>query len=79
MLFNSYEFIFVFLPTTFFIYSYLNHKRLIGTSKGFFVYSSVFFCSWKDPNKVCKNKRIIKENGSIDNVAYSHGVNFVTP
>jgi len=46
MLFNSYGFIFVFLPITFFIYFYLNHKRLAEASKGFLVCSSLFFYSW---------------------------------
>ena len=46
LLFNSYEFIFVFLPITFFIYFYLNHKRLTIASKGFLVFSSLFFYSW---------------------------------
>lgn len=46
MLFNSYEFIFVFLPITFFVYFYLNHKRLTGASKWFLVCSSLFFYSW---------------------------------
>ncbi|MDF1884362.1 MBOAT family protein, partial [Sulfurimonas sp. SAG-AH-194-C21] len=46
MLFNSYEFIFAFLPVTFFIYFYLNHKRLTEASKGFLVFSSLFFYSW---------------------------------
>ncbi len=46
MLFNSYEFIFAFLPITFFIYFYLNHKRLTQASKGFLVFSSLFFYSW---------------------------------
>ena len=46
MLFNSYEFIFVFLPITFFIYFYLNHKRLTEASKGFLVFSSLFFYGW---------------------------------
>lgn len=46
LLFNSYEFIFMFLPITFFIYFYLNHKRLIDASKGFLVFSSLFFYSW---------------------------------
>lgn len=46
MLFNSYEFIFVFLPITFFIYFYLNHKKLTEASKGFLVFSSLFFYSW---------------------------------
>ena len=46
MLFNSYEFIFVFLPISFFVYFYLNHKRLTEASKGFLVCSSLFFYSW---------------------------------
>jgi len=46
LLFNSYEFIFAFLPVTFFIYFYLNHKRLTEASKGFLVFSSLFFYSW---------------------------------
>ena len=46
MLFNSYEFIFTFLPITFFIYFYLNSKRLTQASKVFLVLSSLFFYSW---------------------------------
>jgi D-alanyl-lipoteichoic acid acyltransferase DltB (MBOAT superfamily) len=46
MLFNSYEFIFAFLPITFFIYFYLNHKKLTEAAKGFLVFSSLFFYSW---------------------------------
>ena len=46
MLFNSYEFIFLFLPVTFFVYFYLLNKRLITASKGFLVFSSLFFYSW---------------------------------
>lgn len=46
MLFNSYEFIFAFLPITFFIYFYLNSKRLTIASKGFLVFASLFFYSW---------------------------------
>jgi alginate O-acetyltransferase complex protein AlgI len=49
LLFNSYEFIFAFLPITFFIYFYLNHKRLTEASKGFLVVSSLFFYSWWNP------------------------------
>ena len=48
MLFNSYEFIFAFLPITFFIYFYLNHKRLTQAAKGFLVFASLFFYSWWD-------------------------------
>lgn len=46
MLFNSYEFIFAFLPLSFFIYFYLNSKRLTLASKGFLVFASLFFYSW---------------------------------
>lgn len=46
MLFNSYEFIFLFLPASFLIYFYLLNKRLITGAKGFLVFSSLFFYSW---------------------------------
>jgi len=46
LLFNSYEFIFAFLPITFFIYFYLNYKKFTIISKGFLVFSSLFFYSW---------------------------------
>lgn len=46
MLFNSYEFIFLFLPITFFIYFWLNKKRLTYASKAWMVAASLFFYSW---------------------------------
>lgn len=46
MLFNSYEFIFAFLPVTFFVYFYLNNKRMTILAKGFLVFASLFFYSW---------------------------------
>lgn len=46
LLFNSYEFIFIFLPVTFFVYFYLNKQKLTDTSKGFLIISSLFFYSW---------------------------------
>ncbi len=46
MLFNSYEFIFFFLPITFFIYFYLNSKRLTEAAKAFLVFASLFFYAW---------------------------------
>ena len=46
MLFNSYIFIFIFLPVTFFIYFYLNKIRLTEASKAFLVLASLFFYSW---------------------------------
>ncbi len=46
MLFNSVVFIFAFLPITFWVYFYLNKKKLTEASKGFLVFSSLFFYSW---------------------------------
>lgn len=46
MLFNSFEFIFLFLPFIFLLYFYLLHKRLIIGAKGILVFSSLFFYSW---------------------------------
>jgi len=46
MLFNSYEFIFLFLPLSFFIYFFLLEKRLVIGAKGFLVFASLFFYSW---------------------------------
>ena len=46
MLFNTYEFVFVFLPFTFFLYFYLNQKKLILASKVFLICCSLFFYSW---------------------------------
>jgi len=45
-LFNSYEFIFFFLPLTFFIYFYLNKKHLSEAGKAFLVFASLFFYAW---------------------------------
>lgn len=46
MLFNSYEFIFLFLPLTFAVYFWLNKKRLTQASKAWLVFASLFFYSW---------------------------------
>jgi len=46
LLFNSYTFIFIFLPVTFFLYFYLNRIRLTEASKGILVVSSLLFYSW---------------------------------
>jgi len=46
MLFNSYIFIFFFLPFSFLFYFFLLNKRLIGAAKGFLVFASLFFYSW---------------------------------
>jgi len=46
MLFSSFEFIFIFLPLSFFIYFFLLQKRLITGAKGFLVFVSLFFYSW---------------------------------
>ena len=46
MLFNSYAFIFFFLPATFFIYFILLKQRLMLGAKAFLVFASLFFYSW---------------------------------
>ncbi|HFU74789.1 MAG TPA: MBOAT family protein, partial [Arcobacter sp.] len=46
MLFNSYIFILVFLPVTFFVYFYLNKQKLLIASRIFLVFASLFFYSW---------------------------------
>jgi D-alanyl-lipoteichoic acid acyltransferase DltB (MBOAT superfamily) len=46
MLFNSYEYIFIFLPAAFLIYFYLNHKRITEAGLAFLIFSSLFFYSW---------------------------------
>ena len=46
MLFNSYIFIFAFLPFTFFVYFYLNSLKLVVGAKLFLVFASLFFYSW---------------------------------
>ena len=46
MLFNSYAFIFLFLPLTLSVYFYLNSKRLLRGGLVFLVFASLFFYSW---------------------------------
>ena len=46
MLFNSYTFIFFFLPLSYFIYFFLLRQHLIAAAKGFLVFASLFFYSW---------------------------------
>jgi D-alanyl-lipoteichoic acid acyltransferase DltB (MBOAT superfamily) len=46
MLFNSYIYIFLFLPFTFFVYFALNRAKLLVASKIFLVLASLFFYSW---------------------------------
>ncbi len=46
MLFNSYEFIFLFLPLTILGYFFLNHRGWKGAAKAWLVLASLFFYSW---------------------------------
>ena len=46
MLFNSYIFILLFLPTTFTLYFYLNHKRMTEAGRGVLLFASLVFYSW---------------------------------
>ncbi len=49
MLFNSYEFIFAFLPLTFGLYFYLNYKKMHELAKLSLIGSSLFFYAWWSP------------------------------
>ena len=46
MLFNSYEFILLFLPITFFVYFYLAKKQSIISSRVWLIFTSLFFYGW---------------------------------
>jgi D-alanyl-lipoteichoic acid acyltransferase DltB (MBOAT superfamily) len=46
LLFNSYPFIFLFLPISFFVYFYLLGRRLKTAARAFLVGASLFFYSW---------------------------------
>jgi D-alanyl-lipoteichoic acid acyltransferase DltB (MBOAT superfamily) len=46
MLFNSYIYIFLFLPFSFMLYFYLIHKRLCNGAKSFLILASLFFYSY---------------------------------
>lgn len=46
MLFNSYLFIFLFLPITWFVYFALNRYKLIDLSKGWLLVASLFYYSY---------------------------------
>jgi D-alanyl-lipoteichoic acid acyltransferase DltB (MBOAT superfamily) len=50
MLFNSFEYIFAFLPISFLLYFYLNSKRLTDAANGFLVSASLFFYAWWNPD-----------------------------
>lgn len=48
MLFNSIEFLFIFLPIVFFVYFALNKAKLVELAKGWLVFASLLFYSyWK--------------------------------
>jgi len=49
MLFNSYEFIFLFLPITLLVYLALSKGNLLLTAKVFLVTASLFFYAWWNP------------------------------
>ena len=49
MLFNSYIYIFIFLPASFFIYFFLNRRKLTIASKAWLVFASLFFYGYWNP------------------------------
>ncbi|MCK4493738.1 MAG: MBOAT family protein [Methylococcales bacterium] len=46
MIFNSPEFLFLFLPLSLFLYFFLLHKRLVLGAKAVLVFASLFFYGW---------------------------------
>ena len=48
MLFNSFEFILLFLPITLLVYFVLLRKRLTIAAKSWLLFTSLFFYSWWD-------------------------------
>jgi D-alanyl-lipoteichoic acid acyltransferase DltB (MBOAT superfamily) len=48
MIFSSWQFILIFLPITFFVYFWLNHRRLITAGKVWLVAASLFFYAYWD-------------------------------
>ncbi|BBG65170.1 probable poly(beta-D-mannuronate) O-acetylase [Hydrogenimonas sp.] len=49
MLFNSFEYIFLFLPVVFFLYFLINRLRYATVAKLFLIGASLFFYSWWNP------------------------------
>ncbi len=49
MLFNSYEYIFLFLPVSLIVYFILNYRKLTLASKIWLVLASLFFYGWWNP------------------------------
>jgi len=49
MLFNSLEFIFVFLPLTLFLYFFLNHQGYFRSARALLFIASLFFYGWWSP------------------------------
>ncbi|GFO67381.1 alginate O-acetyltransferase [Geomonas limicola] len=49
MLFNSYQFLLLFLPVTLVVYFFLNHKRLTAASNAWLLFASLVFYSWWNP------------------------------
>ena len=48
MLFSTWQFIFVFLPISFFVYFWLNRRRMVLAGKAWLVAVSLFFYSYWD-------------------------------
>lgn len=48
MIFSSWQFILLFLPISFFVYFWLNHRRLITAGKVWLVAASLFFYGYWD-------------------------------
>ena len=55
MLFNSYFFIFAYLPVTFAVYFFLNRKRLTFAASSWMLFASLFFYAYWDVRYLARN------------------------
>ena len=71
MLFNSYEYIFLFLPTAFILYFYLNKLKLAVAAKLILIIASLIFYGWWEPSYVFIILLSVLFNFSIGNLLSS--------
>ena len=75
MLFNSYEFIFLFLPITVIVYYLLNQARLTLASNAWLLFASLFFYGWWNISYLPLLLGSILFNYTISNLLVDHDTN----
>lgn len=75
MLFNSYEFIFLFLPVTAIIFYLLNHMRLTLAANAWMLFASLFFYGWWDIKYIPLLLGSILFNYTIGNLLVDYDMN----